>query len=294
MKLHPRLTGVIMATVAVCLAGSCGGSESPASPTPPPTVVNPASEAVTFVSIGIHPPSGGVLVAGTSRAIGATFRRASGEYTCPGVVGWRTSDSAIATVSQGAITGISAGDVTITATCLGTSGTLLVRVYRSVTMSGIVTDDRGSPLSGVGVSVSDGKWPHHAITDGSGRYRFDRLPGGLRTSVEVRLDGYRAQHTSMTLDDMTLNFTMPFIGFVVGGRTTEVGGTPLAGVTIEAIEGPNEGVRMTSTSWGSYALSDLRPGTLKLRAGKAGYDSVERFINVSKSTTVNFELTQSR
>ena len=290
-----RNARILVALAAACLAGSCGG-ESPSSPTrpssPPPSS---GGRTVEIVSIIMWPPGGPLLTTGYTKQLSATARRSSGEYmNCTALAQWTSSDPGVATVSpEGVMRGTAVGDVTITANCDGTIGTLSTRVYQSVTLSGSIKDERGAPLAGASIWVQDSKYGHSATSDSGGGYRINGLPSGVRVRVSARLDGYEAPETAVTLADMTLDFTLRFQGFSVSGRTSEPALGPLGGVKVEVISGTNAGASTISPSWGAYVLQRLLPGTFTLRASKAGYDSIERTVTVSKSTLVDFELKPS-
>jgi hypothetical protein len=280
MEVKRRNARILVALAAAYLAGSCGG-ESPSNPTrpssPPPSS---SGRTVEIVSIIMQPPGGGALTTGYTKQLTATARLSSGNYmNCTALAKWTSSDPGVATVSpDGVMRGTAVGDVTITANCDGTIGTLSTRVYQSVTLSGSIKDERGALLAGASIWARDSKFGHSTKSDSSGRYRIDGLPSGIRAPVSVNLDGYEAAQTDVTLADMTLDFTLRFQGFSVSGRTSEPALGPLGRVKVEVISGTNAGASTISPSWGTYGLQHLLPGTFTLRASKAGYDSIERTI----------------
>ena len=86
---------------------------------------------VPVASITVTPPSAGTAV-GQSITLTATTRDASGNLLSGRVVGWTSSDNTIATVSgTGAVTGVAVGNVTISATSEGQTGS------SSITVSGV-------------------------------------------------------------------------------------------------------------------------------------------------------------
>ena len=87
--------------------------------------------SVPVASVSVTPPSGGTAV-GMSVPLTATLRDANGNLLLGRVVGWTSSDNTIATVSgTGVVTGVAVGNVTISATSEGQTGS------SSITVSGV-------------------------------------------------------------------------------------------------------------------------------------------------------------
>lgn len=83
---------------------------------------------VPVASVSVSPSTASLTVGGTS-TLNATLQDASGNTLSGRIVGWSTSDQAVATVSQaGVVTGVSAGTATITATSEGQTGTASITV----------------------------------------------------------------------------------------------------------------------------------------------------------------------
>lgn len=100
-----------LALLAACGGGGDGGS-GPTPPPPPP----PASAVDTIVITGF--PSG--LVVGQQVQLGAQSRNAAGQQVSNPVLGWSSSNEAVATVSSnGRLEGVSVGQATISVTGAG-------------------------------------------------------------------------------------------------------------------------------------------------------------------------------
>jgi uncharacterized protein YjdB len=88
--------------------------------------VNVAQVPVASVSVS---PTTANVTAGQTTTLTATLRDASGNTLAGRIIGWTSSDQAIATVSQsGVVTGVAPGIATITATSEGQSGSASVTV----------------------------------------------------------------------------------------------------------------------------------------------------------------------
>jgi uncharacterized protein YjdB len=84
--------------------------------------------SVAVASVSVSPTSANLTVGGTA-SFTATLRDAAGNVLSGRVVGWSSSDQAVATVSQsGQMTAVGAGSATITATAEGQTGTATVTV----------------------------------------------------------------------------------------------------------------------------------------------------------------------
>jgi trimeric autotransporter adhesin len=91
------------------------------------TVQPPAPAAVASVTI-TPPPTGASVQVGQTITLTATARDAAGNPLSGRTISWKASDSTIATVSAGVVTGVSSGTVAITATCEGQNASVAVTV----------------------------------------------------------------------------------------------------------------------------------------------------------------------
>ncbi|HTX12659.1 MAG TPA: carboxypeptidase regulatory-like domain-containing protein [Solirubrobacteraceae bacterium] len=154
------------------------------------------------------------------------------------------------------------------------------------TVSGVVTDAAGNPLSGVGVYVDDygtGDFPYYvysnsATTNSSGQWSVDGLPTGTYQVDFQPPDGsnYAFQYyddvsgenppTPVTLTagsttsgiDAALTMGGQISGTVMDGTTTPA--SPAPGVEVAAVDASGEQSASTTTdSNGNYTLSGLSP-----------------------------------
>ena len=120
------VTGVAAgsATVTATSSGKSGSSSITVTAAPPP----PPPPAPVVTTVTVAPTSASITVGGTI-ALSATVRDAQGNVMTGQTVTWSTNNSAVATVSAiGLVTGLAAGQVTITAACSGKTGTSSVTV----------------------------------------------------------------------------------------------------------------------------------------------------------------------
>jgi len=112
-------------------------------------------------------------------------------------------------------------------------------VKATVTVSGTITDSRGTPVSGVQVRMNWASGERFLTTDGNGFYFCDAIPSGGWLTIMVRpsLSRKLAQR-NWRLDTLTANLTKDFTlqdGFLVQGAVvTPDGGTHTGFVWLEA------------------------------------------------------------
>ncbi len=116
------VTGVAAgsATISAASSGKSGTSSITVTAAPPPPPV------VTTVTVA---PSSASIAVGATVGLSATVRDAQGNVMTGQTVTWSTNNAAAATVgSSGVVTGVAAGQATITATSSGKTGTSIVTV----------------------------------------------------------------------------------------------------------------------------------------------------------------------
>ncbi|MEZ5319608.1 MAG: carboxypeptidase regulatory-like domain-containing protein [Vicinamibacterales bacterium] len=79
-------------------------------------------------------------------------------------------------------------------------------------------------------------------------------------------------------------------GLVRRAETAPDPGQPIAGALVSVLGGTNGGRSTTTGSDGRFVLTDIRPGSMTLRATAASFASVERLISVTGDQTENFDL----
>ena len=197
---------------ALVLFAACSGGESATgTPTPPPPPVSVVGAVV------VSPASASVTV-GSTVALAATVRDASGNEVSGKTVQWTSGNVAVATVSSsGTVTGLTAGTVTITASVDGKSGAA------SVVVSAVVPGELRADASTVRAF-------------GLVQLRPVGYTGVLPDSMKGMLDDieFRAIRSS----DTTLLAMVPNISpgahtatFVLGGRPFSVRLSTLAAAT---------------------------------------------------------------
>ena len=167
-------TAVVAAvTVAACSRKS---GDSPTTPT----------ASVTSVAVTGNAPTIGLTAQLTATA---TFSSGVNQNVTSQAT-WQSSNTAIATVnSAGVVTGVSAGDVDITATYQAVAGRARLSVVPTTyTLSGAVTDGTsGGVLPNINMQISSGANAGISTrTDGAGAYSFAAvLPGALTLSASA-------------------------------------------------------------------------------------------------------------
>jgi len=151
-------------------------------------------------------------------------------------------------------------------------------------IAGKAVDSNGNALSGVTISLSNGK---SATTNSSGNYRLDNVDQGTYT-VTPSKSGYVFNPTSRSVTGprQPLNTTPDVTGqnftgtdrSTISGRVTDSGGGAIAGVTVSA--GGN--YVATTNSNGNYTLTDLPAGAYTLTASKMAYS----FTPITRTVTV--------
>ncbi len=156
--------------------GSTGGGQAPVA------------------SVSVSPSSTGLSV-GDTATLQATLKDSTGNVLTGQTVTWSSSASGIATVSgSGLVTGVTAGNATITATSGGVSGTAQVTVTTSTqttTNPGTVTDLRVASSTDSSVTL---QWTQ--VDDGTGnpanyalRYGSPTISWGSASGTQILVSG---------------------------------------------------------------------------------------------------------
>lgn len=116
MRYHRACRSAFLVPTLILLLASCGGGNSPTSPSNP---------VITGLAVG----SDLTIPSPETRQLTATLTTADGKgLECPAAA-WTTSEPSVATVSQtGLLMTLSTGVAEISATCQGFSDSLRVRV----------------------------------------------------------------------------------------------------------------------------------------------------------------------
>ena len=144
-----------------------------------------------------------------------------------------------------------------------------------VSISGVVTDDKGRPISGAsvvpellsqtayfGIEELDFKrlkLPASAVTDSKGEFRITGLPSGWDVSVRVRKDGYEDAVGSGTI---TLKPGKPSLGWIMGKVDVPVAGIRVTAARTDTQDG-SHWTALTKSD-GSFEFGSLPSGTYSL------------------------------
>ena len=198
-----RLSAVL---AGAALAWSCGGDGSPtALPTPEPT--RPTTVTVT-------PATAELTALGAIVQLRATVLDQNGQVMAGPSVTWASSGPAVATVdASGLVTAAGYGTATITASSGTPTGSAIVTVTTTFTLSGTVSDSRrnGPLLAGAVVRLENGR--QESMTTGpDGRYRFLSVRGTVRVTVTAEPSYVTETVEIMVDEDRTLDFDLEHTG----------------------------------------------------------------------------------
>jgi hypothetical protein len=131
-----RSTECVVAGALLAAAAGCGGSDG----TAPQTGTHPVPVASVIVT-----PAAASMFVGSIQFFGAETRSATGELLTQRGISWSTSDTSKAKVAaNGLVTALSTGNLTLTATSEGVSGTAAITV--KPLLPGMVVTSFGDPV----------------------------------------------------------------------------------------------------------------------------------------------------
>lgn len=184
-------------------------------------VITVRQVAVASVSVS---PSTTAIAAGQTVTLTATTLDASGNTLTGRIVGWSSSDNAIATVSSnGEVTGVSPGSATITASSEGQSGTATVTVGAVPVASVTISPSQANVT--VGQSVPLVATPQ----DASGQVLTGRAVSWSSGSPSVATVAATGDVTGVSAGSAVITAT---IDGVAGTATVTVSQVPVATVTV--------------------------------------------------------------
>jgi hypothetical protein len=151
----------------------------------------------------------------------------------------------------------------------------VLRVERGTAVVVDVVDRSGAPVDGARVLGSGSAglvFNVEGFTDPSGRAELAGFPEGGRLRLEVSADGYR----TASRDDLDLSVGSVRIelerGVILEGSVEGESGEPVPGAEVLALaESGALAARTTSTSEGTFRISDAAAGSLRLIANAEGY-----------------------
>jgi len=146
---------------------------------------------------------------------------------------------------------------------------------RGSTVLGQVVDSTGSPIQGANVTISDGDYHDHNLTDVAGMYQLLGVPSGLR-SVAASSTGYYSNTSLVNVPIGGLamaNFVLaPLVGAVSGYVLSLPDSDPLAGATVSITVFPLV-ISTPTNATGYYRFGNLSAGNYNLTASMQGYSS---------------------
>ena len=189
------------ATITVS-AGSASGS----------AVVTVTQEAA---SVEVSPSMAGLTAWGETVQLAAEALDANGHAVVGAVLSWESADALVAEVDAlGLVSGIGEGEATITASAGAASGSALVAVPPTYTLSGTVRDSRenGPMLAGAVVRIENGKRGEAKVIGPDGRYRFPNVWGTVTVRI-IAWPTHGAETVEIAMDeDRTLDFNLEHTG----------------------------------------------------------------------------------
>jgi hypothetical protein len=289
------LRTILLLPLLTVLCWQCGGDRSPT--TASPTTTTPVS-SLPVRSISVSQSSaaryGTVELPAGARVAYSAFATLQDGSVQICAAGWVSSNPPVATVdSTGVVSGVSAGEATLSATCSGVTGSTTVTVLAGAALTGTVTEINGTPVASANVVVL-GSPTQSGTTDDNGEYRVTGLARGRTFDASVSRRGYEITKgtVSLTAAENRQNFTL-VPGVEVWGFTLLANGDPIPGATVEIVSGADTGKRAVTEVNGSYWFYHLQPGPMTLRASKAGYDTETQSVVVLENTRVQFYLKAS-
>jgi hypothetical protein len=202
-------------------------------------------------------------------------------YLSPSSITWQVDNEGVGTISaQGVFRGISAGsaEVTISYGGLTCSGKVFVKQKETTfTLSGVVYDSDGKPVSGavvmvlgldtIGISGADGSYSLPGLS-GTDLNVLAYYGGVLMYSGIASLSG-----------NTTFNITLSPQAFPVGsisGKVTDTNGNPLQGVLVSAGDWST-----ASDEDGVYTISRFPQGSYHFSFTKFGFSPVSIYAQIT-------------
>ena len=165
-------------------------------------------------SVEVSPPKTDLTAWGETVQLTAEALDANGHPVVGTLFSWESADALVAEVDAlGLVSGIGEGEATITASAGAASGSAMVTVPPTFTLSGTVRDSRknGPALAGAHVRLENGK-RESMIVGPNGRYRFPNVWGTVTVGVTAwPTHGTETVEIAME-GDRTLDFNLEHTG----------------------------------------------------------------------------------
>ena len=208
---------------------------------------------------------------------------------------WSSSNSSVATVENGTITGVSEGSATITVTTVdgGYEAKIFIVVSQQVgAIEGIVSDDETtSAISGVSIKFyKDSVLVASVTTNSEGYYKIEGLVYGQyyaefsKTGYET-VSGYVFINSELTIGDVDLTASAQY--GTISGRVYKSGtSTVLSGVSVKLYKNSTYIASTTTNSEGAYTFSNIAYGSYVIVYEKSGYVSANRNYTLNGYSTL--------
>ena len=168
----------------------------------------------SVASVEVSPTTAQLTALGATVQLTAAALDGNGHAVAGAEFSWESGDAAVATVdASGLVTGVAEGTATITASAGEASGSAVVTVRPTFTLSGAVSDSRrnGPMLAGAVVRLQNGR--QESMTTGpDGHYSFQNVWGTVTVTVTAE-PSYVAETVEVTVDaDRTVDFALEHTG----------------------------------------------------------------------------------
>jgi protocatechuate 3,4-dioxygenase beta subunit len=251
---------------------------------------NPGTVSGTVTDATTGLPIAGVTVEIHSDITLSTLTDPSGNYTITGLPPGAYVMHAHADDYQTAVTGVivqSDQTATVNFSLQPNPGTLSGTVIDANTML---------PIAGTLIEINAGNIPiETTLTDASGNYSITGVSPGSYV-IHAHATNYQISIADATIQSnqtTTTNFSLQSNpGTVSGTVTAAVGGSPIAGATVEANLNDVVIISTLTDSSGNYSLSSLAPGSYVIHAHAEDFQTgiSNATVTAGMTTTVNFSL----
>lgn len=164
------------------------------------------------------------------------------------------------------------------------------------TLAGRVTAaPLNEPVGGVLVeAMHGGRVIQSATTSATGEYQVNGLPPDEYV-IRMTRSGYNTRNRDVVISaDTRRDYVMERNRVAIFGVATQTACTaPIEGVRVEILDGPDAGKSAVTDRAGfQYRIDDVAWGTVRLRASKAGFGSVDTTLTISPPVAVGGAMTR--
>jgi hypothetical protein len=161
----------------------------------------------------------------------------------------------------------------------------------------IVESTTGARVAGAFLSVrrSGETLQFQEKADDEGVIQFNDFKPGVITLTASRT-GYEASQQEVTVaSDTTVELRIVPRRFLLSGRVIDIDGRqPLAGATLEVLDGDNATRTAMTDNDGTYRLPELWVGGFTLRVRQTGYDSAFRGVRLVEDSVLDIEMRRAQ